>query len=423
MVGRFRLSGDVRVRQEDFFQDYTGCATCVPRIRERIRLRLGIEGKLNEDFTAGMFLASGTLVDPTSTNETLTSAFERKTVGFDRGYIAYQPLAHKWLQLTGGKFAPTWLRTNQTFDPDLNPEGFSEKFSFDVKNAYLNNVTLTGMQLLFNEVSAPTTRPNSSSLNAGSPDCGNGGNVTGADAFAVGAQLSTKWKLGRLTTTPSYMVLNWRNEGSLLNQGPLVTGATTTQTVGGRGVVLPLLNAAFAPNGLTNATVPVGTTANGAPILDFRSKYLYGDLILDSIVDTGYTRWPVRVVLEYLNNMRAAKVSPTRGRQSHLYKVETAVGQLKNRKDIQLGYGFWRQEQDSVLAAFNDSDQRAPTNIVQHWVNAQYLVHNNVTLAYTLWYGRTLDRNLPNARLAPGLPAGMQDPYLKRMQFDAVYKF
>lgn len=428
-LGRFRWTGDVRVRQEDFFQDYAGCASCTPRIRERIRVRLGVEGKLSDDFIAGAFLATGTIFDPTSTNETLTSAFERKTISLDRGYITYQPQAHKWLQLTGGKFAFTWNRTPQTFDSDLNPEGFSEKLSFDIPNSkVLKNITFTGMQLLFNEVAAPTSSSNANCLASGGQFCGNGLNTTGSDSYAVGGQLALKLQPHkRITVTPSYTVLNWRNEDSLLNEPATVTGNTaitvTSPVPPATNPVVTPTSGAFAPNGITNATVRVGTAPNGAPILAFASRYLYGDAMLDTTVDTGIAKMPWRVVLEYLNNMRAKRIDPRFGRQSHLYKVETYLGQTKNKGDMQFGYGFWRQEQDSVLAAFDESDQRAPTNILQHWINAQYQLRNNVTASYTLWVGRTLNSSLQNARLAPGLSAGATEPYLKRMQFDVIYKF
>src|SRR3954462_186385 len=63
VVNRFRFSGDVRVRGESFSQSYTGCPTgsCEDRWRARIRARFGIDGKLNEDFNAGIYLATGTL--------------------------------------------------------------------------------------------------------------------------------------------------------------------------------------------------------------------------------------------------------------------------------------------------------------------------------------------------------------------------
>ena len=100
LVGRFRFNGDVRVRGESFFQD--GVAD---RNRGRIRVRFGFDGKLNEDFVAGISLATGSLGDPTSTNESLTNFFDRKTIALDRGFITYNPVAHRWVSVTGGKFA------------------------------------------------------------------------------------------------------------------------------------------------------------------------------------------------------------------------------------------------------------------------------------------------------------------------------
>src|SRR5437660_555854 len=114
LVGRFRFNGDVRVRGEDFIQN-----TVPDRNRARLRVRFGFDGKLNEDFTSGIYLATGSLGDPTTTNETLTNFFDRKTIALDKAWITYNPIANKWVSLTGGKFAYTWQRTSATFDPDL----------------------------------------------------------------------------------------------------------------------------------------------------------------------------------------------------------------------------------------------------------------------------------------------------------------
>jgi len=148
LVGRFRFSGDVRVRGEDYFQQG------VPdRNRARIRVRFGVDGQLNEDFIGGFALATGSMGDPSSTNETLTNVFDRKTIALDRGYVTYNPVAHSWLSLTGGKFAYPWQRTSATFDPDLNPEGFNEKFSFDFSGP-VQNFTVQGIELRYNESAA-----------------------------------------------------------------------------------------------------------------------------------------------------------------------------------------------------------------------------------------------------------------------------
>src|SRR5262245_43749605 len=88
---RFRFSGDVRLRCDGTFQDYSGCLTCNPRHRERIRLRFGVDSKLNEDFIGGLYLSSGSILSPVTTNESFTNFFERKTVGWERGFITYNP--------------------------------------------------------------------------------------------------------------------------------------------------------------------------------------------------------------------------------------------------------------------------------------------------------------------------------------------
>jgi len=258
LVNRFRLSGDVRVRYENFFQRYDGCieANCPQRHRARIRLRLGIDGKLNEDFIGALYLATGTNVnatasftDPVSTNQTLTEFYDRKTIGLDRGYISYQPQRWKWLQLTGGKFAYPWIRTPMTFDNDLNPEGFFEKFSFDFGNPIVKSVTFTGMQLLFNEISG----------------IGNDGN-------AIGGQLSSKLQVGRLVTmTPAITILNWNGADAIAQAAfPVLPCASATATgcipnpnTPAVGTPLPppitpavrLINA----NAFTNASRIVGT--------------------------------------------------------------------------------------------------------------------------------------------------------------------
>ena len=172
--GRFRFSGDMRVRGEDYFQQG------VPdRNRARVRARFGVDGQLGEDFVGGIYVASGTLGDPTTTNETLTGFFDRKTIGLDRAYITYNPVAAKWLSLTGGKFAFPWTRSSLTFDPDINPEGFDAKVSFDTHHGPLRNFTAQTMLLPFNEV------------------------TKGPDSFAAGGSVSGTLEFGPWTMRPA----------------------------------------------------------------------------------------------------------------------------------------------------------------------------------------------------------------------------
>jgi Skp family chaperone for outer membrane proteins len=424
--GRFRFSGDMRVRGEDFFQ------RGVPdRNRARIRARFGIDGQLNEDFIGGIYLASGTLGDPSTTNETLTNFFDRKTIGIDRGYITYNPVAHKWLSLTGGKFAFPWQRTSLTFDPDINPEGFDAKFSFDVHAGPVRNFTVQGMQLLINEVSR------------------------GPDSYVTGGNASAKLDFGFWTLTPSYTLLNWHLADALLQASSFAVQATSTGTTSTTGGVITTTGSGqtpgegpgcqpifgydtvppcvFAPNGMTNATFTTVNSAGTAVTPHFLSHFLYSDVILNNQFKTGIPRLPVNLLLEFEENLNAAahpldtKGKATGfGKQNKGYGVDFSLGQTQKKNDVQFGYSWWRIEQDAIIASFGESDQRAPTNILQNRVYALWKMQRNVLAQYTMWFGRTLNTDLENNAATAGKTistAGAKEPTLKRQQFDLIYTF
>ncbi len=194
-MGRFRFSGDVRVRGENFTQN-----GIQDRNRARIRVRLGLEGALNQDFIGGVAIATGSQGDPTTTNETLTNFFDRKTIALDKGYITYNPVAHNWFSVTGGKFAYLWQRTSVTGDPDLNPEGFDAKLSFNVKNGFFTNFTLQDITLLYSESSG------------------------GQDSYVLGGQAQTSFKAGPWSATASFLNEHWNRPDALLAAGAFAVG-------------------------------------------------------------------------------------------------------------------------------------------------------------------------------------------------------
>ena len=410
LVGRFRFSGDIRLRGEDIFQD---CPACVTRNRARLRVRFGVDGRLNENFMGGFALATGSLGDPTSANESFTNFFNRKTIGLDRGYVTFNPVAARWLSLTGGKFAYTWARTSLTLDPDINPEGFNQKFSWDLKTPFLKNFTVQGMQLLYNEV------------------------AKGDDSFALGGNVSASFQLGPLTATPSFTLIDWGFPNAILNASAFATQATTSGTppiqVPGEGPgcaagsgLASVPPCAISSNGMTNATF-VDTKGQR----HFLSGFEYADFILNSQLKTGLSRFPLNLILEYENNLKAAShpldskgnLIASIGPQNQAYLGEISIGQIKNRNDLQLGYGFWRSGQDSILATFSESEQRAATNIIEHHIFASWRLRSNVVAAYNAWIGRTLNSNLQHAVLAPGVTPGETEPFLMRHQFDLIYSF
>jgi hypothetical protein len=252
-----------------------------------------------------------------------------------------------------------------TTDNDLNPEGFSEKFSFDLKNPSVKNVTFTATQYTFNEVAA------------------------GKDSYALGGQFSTRLQVGkRLTVSPSASLVSW-------TRPDVIFRAAAAKTLTG--------------NVYTNATTPDGK--------GYQSGFLLADYIVDSTVSTPWERFPVRAVLDYVKNMRAAN------KRDSGYWGEFTFGQTKKRNDIQFLYNYYVLEQDAVLAAFTESDTRAGTNVRQHRFGFLWQLQNNTTAGYTLWLGKTLNSSLPNSAITSGVKSGQQEPFLKRMQLDLIYKF
>jgi multidrug efflux pump subunit AcrA (membrane-fusion protein) len=434
LVGRFRFSGDVRVRGESYFQ------SGVPDNNlARIRVRFGLDGQLNEDFVAGIALATGALGNPTSTNETLTNVFDRKTIALDRGFITYNPIAHRWLSLTGGKFAYPWQRTSVTFDPDLNPEGFDEKASFNFSGP-VQNFTIQGMELLYNQAN-------------GKPG------IPSQDSYALGMQVSGRVALGPWSATPSFTSLKFNRPDAILQESAFAVGATTTgfqppTPTGGTtpppitGIPVPgegqgcakgtgfpsFAPCAFAPNGMTNATY---LDSKGVP--HFYSGFNYADFILNNQIQTGFQRLPVNLMLEFLDNLDAeahplntkGSVIKTLGSQNKEYGFDASVGQVKNKNDIQVGYSWYREEQDAAIASFVESDQRAPTNILQNRFYALWKLRANTLASFTWWHGRVLNTYLENnaalfnnySSIATITKAGQQEPYLNRLQFDLIYTF
>ncbi len=435
LVGRFRFSGDVRVRGESYFQKGVPDDNLA-----RIRVRFGMDGQLNEDFVAGIALASGALGNPTSTNETLTNEFDRKTIALDRGYITYNPIAHHWLSLTGGKFAYTWQRTSATFDPDLNPEGFNEKASFNFAGP-LQNFTIQGIELLYNQAN-------------GKPG------IPSQDSYTLGMQVSGRMQFGIWTTTPSFLSLKWNRPDAILQASAFGVGATTTgfqppTPTGGptpppitgipvpgegqgcaKGTGLPSYPpCVFAPNGMTNATY---VDSKGVP--HFYSGYNYADFIINNQFQTPLPRLPVNVLVEFLDNLDAeahplgtkGQVLTNLGSQNKEYGFDANVGQLKNKNDFQIGYSWYREEQDAAIASFVESDQRAPTNILQNRFYALWKLRANTVAGFTWWHGRALNTYLENNvalfnNYNSGVPtiakAGEQEPYLNRLQFDLIYTY
>lgn len=152
-VGRFKFSGDMRVRGEQ--QMFGGSNTPLlldvnainadgayttddvlplrdtteDRTRFSVRARFAVDARVTDYVDAGVRLVTGNLNDPVSTNETLTGNFDKFAVGLDRAYIRVRPFAKDdrfaKSSLIFGKFDNPFFSTEIVFDRDLQFEGMA----------------------------------------------------------------------------------------------------------------------------------------------------------------------------------------------------------------------------------------------------------------------------------------------------------
>lgn len=130
-VQNTKIKGDFRLREEwrkdKSKEDLT---------RTRIRVRLGIESKVNDKLKVGVGIATGAAGDPRSRDITLggdgsNTPGDPKSVVLDYAYAEYRPL--KWLTLTGGKFQnPLWRPHDMLWKSDITPEGLGFNLNYKV---------------------------------------------------------------------------------------------------------------------------------------------------------------------------------------------------------------------------------------------------------------------------------------------------
>src|SRR5947208_8228962 len=82
-----------------------------------------------------------------------------------------------------------------------------------------------------------------------------------------------------------------------------------------------------------------------------------------------------------------------------MYMANAEVGQAKDKHDWLFGYTWNRTDQDAVISSFAESDERSPTNVIQHKIYTGWMVAKNTQALFTWWVGRAQDLTLPNTAL------------------------
>jgi hypothetical protein len=421
-IGPFTFSGDFRLRDEPFFGGSSSQAQA--RHRARLRARLFVNARLNDEISGGLALASGHLGDAISANQDLNEFFSRKPFDLDRAFITYTPRWFRQMSLTGGKFAYPWYRTELTWDNDLNPEGVTQTLNFALPNTpVLKRFAVVSFVLPF----AETTGVN---FNFRPGD----NNRSVRQSVVYGGQLQTEWQLtGRLKLSAYTAFYNWHNADPVAFSTAAVNPASPA-TGSVRLLGFNLQNSVTVWTQST--TVPTsagGTTGVNTSILNaqFGSKFGLLDTIARFDIQTSSPKWPVTLLADFVQNTKACSnaenflvPTPAAGatitatttvpcdpRQRQAYWLEGRLGRATEQGDWQFAYTRMFIEREAVLGAYNFSDLRQNSNVSQHRVETFYNMHRNVQLGFTGLFGRPLGSSAP------------AETILKRLQFDVLYRF
>jgi len=416
-LGPISFSGDVRLREEPIVGGPPDQS--LDRTRARFRVRFNVFADLGDQFRTGFTLASGDINDPTSTNQTLTSFYARKTVALDQAFIEYHPKQIKELSFVAGKFRYPWFNTELTWDKDLNPEGAAETVAFKTETPVLKRFAVVAFQLPFAEVAA--TSVDSKRIN---------------QQITYGGQLQTTWQFVPHVQLSAYSGFYWYQNANSIALALARASSKNPQTpltgslpLGTGNTVQNSIYTTIATNVVTIAgkTYPTGVTSV------YNAQYASAFALFDNIarfdIDTGHARLPISLIGDYVQNTEAcdnayeitpppANTATVTYSQSHNflcrakdrrgYWAEVRLGSLQKKGDFQFGYTHLYIEREAVLSNFNYSDILQGSNVTEHRFDSFYQFAPSVQLGFTALVGR---------------PLASTQPWLTRLQLDTIYIF
>lgn len=292
------------------------------RERLRFRARIGLTATIDENWSGGVRLTTGSATDPLSSNQTLGTYNNRYTVLLDRAYIRY-----RWgdYSATAGRFGNPWFGTDLMWANDLSFDGVAAQWTPKITSEIRGFATLAALPIQEVELAS-------------------------ADKWLFGGQIGATLApsprtLGAKLGLAYFHYLNLRGKSS-------PTGSTVNEYTA----------PAFAQKGNTYYNISSDTTR---PLLGLASDYhllnLTGQVDLPSIAGKRLV-----VTADYVHNLgfdRAAvsqRVGADVSPQVAAYHLRVALGdtELKALHDWQVFAAYKRVERDALLDAFTDSDFR-----------------------------------------------------------------
>ncbi len=319
--------------------------------RLRIRMRLGIDATITNNFKAGLRLATGNPDDPVSTNQTLGQYGQGYGISIDQAYLKYDYFnldGYPSMTLWGGRIPNPWFSTDLVYDEDLNFEGLASQFRFG----------LDGGDDLFEQ----DERMRSLFLTLGVFPLQQSSRYT--DKWIVGGQFGTDLKFedqSRFKIALAYY--DYKNVQAVPNTlGSRENDWSAPEWIQKGNTVARISNDV----GETAATTRLVGLASDFNILNLTGQYDYA----------GFAPIHVIVTADYAKNLGFDKqeVSNLNGseidEQTTAYRAKFTLGWpiVSKFGDWQTFLGWRYIERDAVLDAFTDSDFHLGGTDAKGWV-------------------------------------------------------
>ncbi|ABQ26783.1 putative porin [Geotalea uraniireducens] len=344
---RIKLGGDLRFRYESIFFDDSNADfyrndkpeplnSHINRQRVRLRARLNVTAKVNDQTDAVIGLATGNTTDPVSTNATLGDFFNKKTFVLDQAYFRIRPIPE--LAVLGGRFPNPWFYSDLVWDPDVNFDGLAVTWTPRVTETLSGFVTAGAFPLQEIEFSQ-------------------------RDKWLLAGQVGVEYKPSEeLSAKFGVAFYDFEHTEGIMNE----PGSSTNDWT------MPQ----FQQKGNTRMFID----QTGLYKLALAGKYR--ELALTGMLDIGFWN-PVHVVLlaDYVNNIGFdySEVlqkplwdwnSDLTTKQTEGYQFGVTVGypKVQNLGDWQ-SYLFYKHlEADAVIDAFAESDFHAGGTNAEGWI-------------------------------------------------------
>ena len=297
--------------------------TTQDRERLRVRARIGLNAKIDENWSTGVRLTTGSATDPLSANQTLGSFNNRYTVLMDRAYVRYRQGDE--FNAVAGRFGNPWFGTDLVWANDLSFDGVAAQWTPRLTPQWRGFATVAAMPVQEVELAS-------------------------ADKWLFGGQLGATFGNSAQDIRGKVGLGYFHYENMLGKTSP--AGSTVNDYTAPQ----------FAQKGNTYYNI---SSDPAKPLLGLAAEYHLINL-------TGQVDFPSyagkRVILtgDYVQNVGfnrkdvSARVGTRVDDPTTAYQLRAAFGdaEMKARHDWQVFAAYKRVERDAVLDAFTDSDFR-----------------------------------------------------------------